>query len=472
MKHLADLYQEEQELLKQYDQRLLLAQKPATSQELLKKVGIDVDFGFLPKGYINFYNEDFIVEEIDKQGKLKTIEPESSVIPAQPGSSQPVLYADLVKTGTSTLEAAETLAKKLGVAMNKINYAGIKDKLAITAQQVSIEGADLTEVAKLQIPGMFLKNFSWHEVNSYKGGLRGNRFTIVIRTPSVLGQGWLETSLKKIKQQGFYNFYYLQRFGAPRLVSHNLGRLLLQQNYQGAVEMFLGDSGSQDVGLLNNLRQQAKENFGNWAKVAEIFSALPYTFRLELEVARYLEKSPQDYFGALKLMHDQLAIWVYSYASYLFNLHLSKLINEQKTIPHRLPLLFNPKYNKISTYVEHLEKDGIGNLEESLEKLFAGEKVRPQMRTQNTYATTAPAKILKSKIVDKAVVLAFELGIGVYATTFLSHLFDLDRGLPVPDWVAGDKLDAKKILGLGSVELATKVLGETNREQKIDNYFF
>jgi len=51
----------------------------------------------------------------------------------------------------------------------------------------------------------------------------------------------------------------------------------------------------------------------------------------------------------------------------------------------------------------------------------------------------------------------------VYATTFLSHLFLLERGYPTSDWVTTEKFDAKKILGLGSIE---------QTEKKLERYFF
>lgn len=468
MKSLAELYNQEQELLKKYDQNQLVTNKKLDNAEILKHVGIDVDFGFLPQGYLNFYHQDFIVEEIDRNGKVRSIEPDNLKLDVPINSDQTTLFVDLVKTGMSTLEAVNSIAAELGVPLEKINYAGIKDKVAVTSQRISIEGASIEKIRNLKIDGLLLKNFSWGTGNIFKGALQGNRFIILVRTSSTLGQGWLKSTLAK-SQDGFYNFYYLQRFGTPRLLSHLLGRTLLQQDFRQTIKLFMTDTGVQDILLLNDLRAQAAQNFGDWDKIEQIFLALPYTFRLELDLIKHLKQNSEDYLGALRVMPDQLTIWTYAYGSYLFNLNLSRLINEQAKIPKRLPLLLNPKFENVPTYVEQLQADNIKEMGTVLDTMFEGIKNRPQIRTQNTYATIAPVKILNARIIDKAVAIAFELKIGVYATTFLSHLFELNRGMPIPDWLDETKHDSKKILGLGTIEQVEEMLGEYMFEKVIDS---
>jgi hypothetical protein len=74
--------------------------------------------------------------------------------------------------------------------------------------------------------------------------------------------------------------------------------------------------------------------------------------------------------------------------------------------------------------------------------------------------TKVPVKVINTKIIEKGVVIAFELPVGAYATTFLTHLFSLYRGLPIPEWLDKTKHDGKKILNLGSVAPVEEVLGE------------
>ncbi|MFA6215450.1 MAG: tRNA pseudouridine(13) synthase TruD [Patescibacteria group bacterium] len=455
MDTLANIYQKEQELLRQYSKPDLLAKRNFSSQDLLSQIGIDIDFGHLPQGYLNLYPQDFIVEEVSSEGRVLDILPTNLNCPPPPNDTVPTLYAELVKAGLSTIEAVTEIARALGVPLEKINYAGLKDKVAITAQQISVNDANYEKVSQLDLKGMFLKNFYWGTGNIYKGKLRGNQFTIIIRTPVTLGQGWLKSLLAQYKD-GFYNFYYVQRFGSDRAFGHLVGRLILQRKFKEAVEMYMTDCGFQDVPVLNKIRSEAKKYFGDFKKLQEIFSQLPYTLKIENEMAQYLAENKDDYLGALKLHIEHLTLWVYSYGSYLFNLHLSYLIKENKAIPKRLPLLLNPKYAKVSTYLKQLQADGITDLENVVKEIFSKEMFRPQ----NTAPSKVPVKVIKAQIHQKSVVLNFRLPLGAYATTFLSHLFLLYRGMPIPDWVDQTKYDSKEILGLGSLKDAKNILGE------------
>ena len=452
------LYLDEQEILKKYqaeDPALVTSQRLYDYDEILKHIGIDIDFGYLPQGYLNLYPQDFVVEELGEENNLSTIEPGGFKIPEEKQSGQATLYAELVKVGLSTLEAVGNLTKALGAPAGSVGYGGIKDKVAVTSQKVSLRNIDFKKLDELHVPGLFLKNFFWGKGVMEKGRISGNQFTILVRTATTLGDGWLKGSLAKV-EDGFYNFYYLQRFGSPRLLSHQLGELILQKNYEGTIETFLTQIGVQNVPLITQIRQQVKESFGDWVKLEALFNALPYTFRLELEIVKYLKPNPQDFLGALKNIKDQTTLWVYAYASYLFNLTLSKLINEGRGLPKTLPLLLNPEAAAIENYKLYLNQAKINDLKSALSPfpgLFLNKK--------NTALTKMPVKIIQAKIINNGVMIAFQLPTGAYATTFLAHLFSLYRGLPLPEWLANrEKYDTKKILNLGSIAETEKILGD------------
>jgi len=456
MSGTVNLYLKELEILKEYQKSspdLVMTKRDYNYVDVLKLIGIEVDFGYLPQGYLNLYNQDFIVEELISDGMISLIEPENFEIPVpQPGEK--TLYADLVKTGLSTLEAVEALAQSLDIPVNQIGYAGLKDKVAVTSQRLSFRGVDVNKIKSLAIPGLALKNFFWGKGVLLKGGLIGNQFIILVRTPVTLGQGWLDESLAKFKN-GFYNFYYFQRFGTPRLLGHQLGKLILQRNYQQAVETFLTDRGIQNVPLLNQIRQSAKENMGQWQTLEKIFLQLPYTCRLELKLVNHLIKNPHDFLGALKQINDQITLWVLAYSSYLFNVRLSRLINQQVKLPPRLPLLTNPECQRTGIYDEQLAQAAITDLGTPLREIFGH-----WPSNNGSCLTTAEVKISKSKIIKQGVVLVFQLPKGVYATTFLANLFSLYQGLPVPDWLDRTKYDTKKLLSLGSIEKVETLLGQ------------
>jgi len=456
MKNSVELYLAEQQYLEKKRQEhpeLFQSNRAYSYQEIMNYIGIDVDFGYLPVGYLNLFPQDFIVQEVTAKGRVCSIEPEAAKDLANPGEDEKTLYAELVKVGLSSLEAKENLAIALNLSPNQISFAGIKDKIAITSQLISLRGVTAEQILGLKSPGLFLKNLYWGKGVVEKGDLLGNQFIITVRTPVTLGQGWLDSNLSKW-QDGFYNFYYLQRFGSPRLLSHKLGKLLLQQQYEEAVRTFLTDWGVQGPGLISQLRTEASENFGDWKKLTEIFSVLPYTFRLELTILEYLISHPADYLGAIKTVGDQATLWVYAYASYLYNSHLSSLIKNGQPLPKELPLLLHPDFRNISTYTEKLKKAGITSLRDPLLALFGRLPISPK----NTCPTKSPVKLIGSKILDKAVAIAFELPSASYATTFLSHLFNIYKGLPLPEWLNQKPFDAKAELSLGSIKETEDIL--------------
>ena len=104
----------------------------------LRSIGIEGVYGDRPVGYLKLYPQDFVVEEISKEGTVRTIDlGDDSALMDGEGSTY---YADLVKMGISTLEAKEQLAHALHIDEKNIGYAGIKDKLALTSQVISIRG--------------------------------------------------------------------------------------------------------------------------------------------------------------------------------------------------------------------------------------------------------------------------------------------------------------------------------------------
>lgn len=429
------------------------ARHPFTPQQLLGHIGIQVDFGPRLEGVLKTFHQDFIVEEVGRDGELSAIEPKP-MAPPKPATGQRTLYADLVKVGLDTFEACAALAKALGVSPLQVSYAGLKDKVAITSQRVAIRDADPARFLQLNIPGLFLQNYAWGNGAMEKGGLSSNRFTIVVRTPSAVDEEKLRQQVERWGS-GFYNFYYLQRFGTPRLISHVLGKLLLRGELREVVRHFLAERGVQDVPLINRLRDMAAEHFGDWAPLREAFSPLPYSLRLEHALLDYLVEHPDDYAGALRTLGDQTKLWVYAYASYLFNLHLSRSVQRGSSLPPELPLLLHPQASSIDTYVQQLGVDGITSLERAL---FAALGHRP-ISERNVCRTKIPVEVHAAKASGQSAILAFDLPPGTYATTFLVHCFALQPATPAPDWLDRTRLDSKAALGTGSVAATEKILG-------------
>ncbi len=426
----------------------LFERAPMTdSPEFLRWIGIEESDVKLPLGYLKYMPQDFIVEEIL---------PSEETITAEPGSAEPNLtaegltyYADLVKLGVDTLAAKHELAHVLGIDEKGVSYAGIKDRLALTAQRLSIRGLeDPQKFAAVNAENFFLKNIVRGKGAIANGDLKGNRFIITVRTDHVLSaeeKERIKTKAEELKTDGFWNFFHFQRFGTPRLLSHWLGLLLLKGEYEETVKTFITYPTARELPYFKKIREELLPLWGNWSALKEKLDQFPYHFQHERAFVDHLLKSPGDFLGALKELPDQIRLWMYAYDCFLFNRKLSSLIKEGE-VPMRLPLVtsFNPK--DWEPYLSYLEADKV--------KLPSGSyRDFPFIRVESrAWPTLQKVEIHSVEFAESAVVFAFSLPKGSYATAFLANFFTLVSGLPAPAGIWTGSLDAKEVAGLGTLE--------------------
>ena len=275
-----------------------------------------------PFGVIKFVPQDFIVEEVSESGKVLTVKKENILSPGTTLPEGPTLYATLVKCSLSTLNAVAELAAHFSCSPEQIRYAGLKDKDAITAQSISFRQISLEHLKTVSSPHFFLKDVTSGKGALEKGKLKGNQFTIILRTEKAFfetGQSsTFITQLAKVREKGFYNYFYLQRFGTPRLIAHYLGMDLVHGYYRKVVETFLSFPSPHEIPYFKNIRRQLGKSFGHWPEVLALLEPFPLVFSNELKVVRYLEQKPDDFAGALLQIQDQASMWVNAFSSWLF----------------------------------------------------------------------------------------------------------------------------------------------------------
>lgn len=445
---LVDLFNREQKYLKEKEEKnpeLFEKDLQLESEQILKKVGINFPFPQRPIGYIKYHPFDFIVEEIQQDNSISTIDFEK-IKKQKLNEQDPTIYADLVKVNLSTIDAVNQLAESLNIEEKNIGTAGIKDQNALTGQRISLRKTSLEKVFNIKPKNFFLKNLQTGKGAIQTGSLKGNRFTIFIRTENQISQTELEDQLKKIKEKGFLNFYWLQRFG-NRLLSHYWGLLLFRGEYEKLLESYFGDEGARDIEFYRQIRRRAAKLFGRWDELRDLFSKLPYTLRYELKMLDHLKNNPNDYIGALNQIPEQVKLWIYAYSSYLFNSLLSFYANSDNKIPAKLPLVLSQKNEDRQPYSAFLKADQVPfDFEKNL-RPFPYVRLMPR----TVEAKFQPA-IHAVKSLKEGSLISFNLEKGSYATTFLAHIFTLTGGLPVPEWIDPQKYDFKKLLGLGSIK--------------------
>lgn len=400
-----------------------------------------------PEGYLKFLPQDFIVEEIGSDGTVCTVDFENILSPnsaIEDDEEKLTIYATLVKCNIGTLEAIHDLAKHLGCEEKQIQYAGIKDKNAITAQRISFRGVKIADLKKVSSSYFFLKDAALGKGVVEKGGLRGNRFTILIRTVKSLtadrDYNNFIANLEKIRSSGFYNFFYLQRFGTPRLVNFRWGYNILKGDCRAAVEDFLSSTNERESLYFQKLRGEIKNNLGGYSALINLMEPYPLIFWNEIKVVKHLEKNPGDFCGALAELSEQATLWVYAFSSWLFNKKLSEYIKLEMEPPEHLPLFLS--FNRVDwePYKKNLTDSGI--FPPPLQNLRPFNiQIKPREISTRDFA-----KIIKGQVISAGAILQFDLGKGSYATTFLSHLFNLLGGAP-PEGIDGTEIDLKQEIG-------------------------
>jgi TruD family tRNA pseudouridine synthase len=403
------------------------------NNESLSQVGIELpDKDSFPLGYLKLWPQDFIVEEIGTDGTVYTIKYENPLSEGyEVDPTHRTIYATLVKCGIGTLDAIEEIAKMAGCGMDQIKYAGLKDRDAMTAQRISFRDVKIEALKNISSPHFFLKDVVSGKGVAQKGELSGNRFTVLIRTENNLATTpafpLLTQKLSDVKNTGFHNFYYLQRFGqefgTSRINNFEWSLAILKGDYKQAVLSFLSSTSDRELPYFKQIRSLIGSQFGNWDYIHQLLSALPIIFATELKVVSYLKSHPEDYIGALNTIEDQIRLWVYSLSSYLFNRRLSDIALNNEPIPQELPLFLNDNPDDWMMYAKTLRAWGVFPPPFKNFKPFRFIELK-----HRTVPTKESVTFNAIDVVPEGIRLTFSLGKGCYATSFLAHLFNLVSG--------------------------------------------
>ncbi|MEM1565585.1 MAG: tRNA pseudouridine(13) synthase TruD [Candidatus Bathyarchaeia archaeon] len=305
-------------------------------------------------GAIKRFPEDFLVEEILLNGSRAEIEA-PKIKPYTPhgdNAQQRFLLCVLVKRNWDNFQAIKAIAHKLGISTNRISIAGIKDAEAVTAQHITIEDVNTSDVEKIQIKGLKVRPIGYFHTKLSPYHLLGNSFTITVRALSHTKREILEriTSIvEEIKMLGgMPNFYGHQRFGTIRPITHLVGKALVKGNFRRAVMLFLAKPSPNEHPKSREARKELWKT-GDFEKAMKNFPKSLYYERLML---RHLAKKPKDFVGAFRQLPAKLrTLFPQAYQAYIFNKVLSRRIIQG------LPI----NKAEVGDYVIEVEPSGLPN---------------------------------------------------------------------------------------------------------------
>ncbi len=344
-------------------------------------------------GVIKRKPEDFIVEEIIF-GKVWRIKRGIDLIlDFLPKERKQHLHFTLVKKNWNTYDAIKEIGKAIHASPSRFGFAGMKDRDAITAQRVSLFNGDVSEVRRVKIKDIILKEFEYSDRRIYLGDHWGNEFTIRIR--NIIHKEEVPKLIEKFSKEGFRNYFGEQRFGIER-TNHLVGKYIIMGNFEKAVRALL------------SFNDFAMKNFGEWK---EIIHEIPQKKKWERRVVEHLINYPNDYAGALRKIPKRIRrIYVNAYQSYVFN----EVLKRYENPPEKLPLPGTEvEFDEVTE--KFLEEEGLSKEDFEVPRM-------PELRLEGMYRKTKIyPRIIKWKIKGNDLIIKFDLEKGAYATVFLDQ---------------------------------------------------
>jgi tRNA pseudouridine13 synthase len=322
--------------------------------ELERKIGIEVYATHSQGigGTIREAVDDFVVEEVLVDGTRASADKKNVSTRALGASitKSRYLLCLLVKRNWDTLIAVRKVAIMLGLNTGQVQFAGIKDAKAVTAQHITIENVTPEDLQKIQVKDIEVSPVGYvpNRLSAYY--LLGNNFHIAIKNledaEATIRKTTTETVEELNEAGGIPNFFGHQRFGTIRPITHRVGKAIVKANLREAVMIFLAEPSPYE----HPSSRQARKQLQDTQNFKQALREFPKQLHYERAMLERLAEEPDDYAGALRRLPKKLReLFVQAYQSFLFNRFLSKRIEEG-----------NPLNNtNVGDYAVNIERSGL-----------------------------------------------------------------------------------------------------------------
>ncbi len=179
-----------------------------------------------PGGVIKVRPADFLVDELPLY---------------EPSGEGEHLYLGIQKENMPHDEMIRVVAHHFNVDPDSIGTAGRKDRHAVTRQAISVNLPGKEPPTELTHDRLLVLWSLRHGNKLRTGHLAGNRFAIRVREVDPLQVPIVHRRLLQLVKSGVPNGFGEQRFG-QRLDNHLLGRMVLEENWNGIIDHLTGTS--------------------------------------------------------------------------------------------------------------------------------------------------------------------------------------------------------------------------------------
>jgi tRNA pseudouridine13 synthase len=382
------------------------------------------------QGKIKEKPEDFIVEEITKNGEVLKVNQKFE----KKNEEGDFTVFILQKRLWDTYQALLKISKVLGRGKKAFSFAGTKDRKAITTQLASFYKVDKEKLLAIKIKDIQI-NGAWRSKEPIRlGQLLGNRFEILVKAQKYDEQSFNE--FKKISK--IPNYFGPQRFGI-RKNNFEIGIKILKRDFEGAVLEFLCSTKNEKNKEAIEAREKLKKEM-DFKKALEYF---PKFLKYERKMLGLLSEQPRNFIGAFRVLPRSLKLmFIHSVQAQIFNEVLEKKIKENALEKERKKCKQNfygfPDLQSISETGEF----PLGNLigyeseldsyeEEALEKYSISKrdfllKEFPEVSQKGKLrALVVPVKDFEFRNENSGIKVSFSLPNGSYATIVLMQFFEL-----------------------------------------------
>ena len=261
----------------------------------------------------------------------------------------PHLIVRATLRGWDTHDFAGKLADRMGISRERVDWAGTKDKQAITTQLFTIRDVapdDLPELGgtEIEVVGRAGRSLRF-------GDLAGNAFEIAVREPE--NPEHVEAITDELREfagrdaggddetVAVPNYFGQQRFGSQRPVTHEVGLAIARDDWEGAVMAYVGSPDEAERPDGREAREYVEET-RDWQGALDRFPdrlgyerAMLHTL-VEREAAGG-SAGPEDFRAALEAVSTNLQrLFVNAAQSYAFNRILSERLS--RGLPFHRPV--------------------------------------------------------------------------------------------------------------------------------------
>jgi len=304
------------------------------------------------------------------------------------------LHFSLYKENKDTMEVIAYISSQLKTSPKQFNFAGTKDRRGVTVQRVSVYRVHAETLANLNrtLRGSKVGNFQYERNRLELGDLMGNEFVITLRDCTFVGSDTVEgeekvaladkvigAAVKNMQVHGFINYYGLQRFGTYAVGTDDVGKMILQGDFEGAVNAILkyGDDAlacaldpdfvpadGKPLPRDDIARAEALHIFKTTGDSQAALDKLPRKFSGETSIIRYMKRNGRDFVGALQQIPRNLRLmYVHAYQSLVWNVAASERWTRygDKVVKGDLVLVDSESAKHIANVKEH-EVDESGEI--------------------------------------------------------------------------------------------------------------